>query len=156
MAQTTAYEVVEKDVPAMLVASVTEHVPLTEAGSVIPDAFRMLMEVVAPIGYGSGMPGVVYHEMDPLRPGDIEVFMPVKEGFDPPPGVSVRTFEATHAVSTMHRGPYDQVGRAYEALTTWLAEHRKEPVGPPRELYLNDPNEVGMQEALTEIDWPVG
>lgn len=155
MAQTTAYEVVEKDLPAMLVATVTERVPLTAAGSVIPAAFRTLMEVVAPIGYGSGMPGVVYHEMDPQRPGDIEVFMPVKEEFDPPPGVSVKTFEATHVASTMHHGPYDQVGRAYEALTTWLADHRKEPVGPPRELYLNDPHEVGIQEALTEIDWPV-
>lgn len=155
MARTTAYEFVEKDVPAMLVATLTEHVSLTDAGSVIPGAFRTLVEVVGPIGYGAGMPGVVYHEMDPHRPGDVEVFMPVKATFDPPPEISVRTLEAAHVVSTVHRGPYDQVGLAYRALTTWLAEQGKEPVGPPRELYLNDPNEVGMQGALTEIDWPV-
>jgi effector-binding domain-containing protein len=27
--------------------------------------------------------------------------------------------------------------------------------GPPRELYLNDPQEVPPEEILTEIDWPI-
>lgn len=149
------YEVIEKSEPDVLVATVTEHAALTEAGRVIPAAFETLMAAVAPVGYGAGMPGVVYHEMDPEHPGDIEVFMPVSTRFDPPPGVEVKTLEGGHVVATIHRGPYSEVPSAYEALAAWMDEHGVQPAGPPRELYLNDPNEVGMQEALTEIDWPV-
>jgi effector-binding domain-containing protein len=150
-----AYQIIEKDAPDVLVATVTEHAPLTEAARAIPTAFRALMEAVAPIGYGDGMPGVVYHEMDPERPGDIEAFVPVAAPFEPPPGVVVKLLEGGSVVSTVHRGPYEELGQAYEALGAWMHEHGVEPAGPPRELYLNDPTEVGMQEALTEIDWPV-
>lgn len=150
-----AYEVIEKDVPEVLVASVVERVPLTEAGTVIPAAFRALMAAVSPVGYGSGMPGVVYHEMDPTATGDVEAFMPISAAFEPPAGVTVKWMEAAHVASTVHRGPYQQVGSAYEALAAWMDEHGVQPSGPPRELYLNDPHEVGMEEALTEIDWPV-
>jgi effector-binding domain-containing protein len=149
------YEVIEKHEPDVLVASVTEHAALTDASRVIPAAFETLMGAVARVGYGAGMPGVVYHEMDPQQPGDIEVFMPVTAAFEPPPGVAVKTLEGGHVATTVHRGPYDQVGDAYQALTDWMHEQGLTPSGPPRELYLNDPNEVGMEEALTEIDWPV-
>lgn len=150
------YEIVEKDLPEMRVASVVQHVRLTEAGTVILSAFHRLVDAVAPVGFGEGMPGVVYHEMDPERPGDIEVFVPVVAGFDPPVGMTVKTLEPAHAVSTVHRGAYERLGEAYDAITAWLTEHDVEPVGPPRELYLNDPNVVGADETLTEIDWPVG
>lgn len=149
------YEIVEKEEEDVLVASVTQHVPLTEASRVIPATFGTLMEAVMPTGFGYGMPGVVYHEMDPERPGDIEVFVPVTPGFVPPPGIVVKTLPGGRVVSTVHRGPYEEVGGAYEALSEWIAGHEEEPAGPPRELYLNDPTEVGFEEALTQIDWPV-
>jgi effector-binding domain-containing protein len=27
--------------------------------------------------------------------------------------------------------------------------------GPPREVYLNDPNEADQKDPLTEIEWPI-
>jgi effector-binding domain-containing protein len=150
-----AYEVIEKEAPDVLVATVTEHAPLVEASRVIPAAFGALMEAVMPTGLGRGMPGVVYHEMDPERPGDIEAFVPVVPAFVPPPGVVVRTIAGGRVISTVHRGPYEELGHAYDALAGWMVEHEEEPAGPPRELYLNDPTEVGFEEALTEIDWPI-
>jgi effector-binding domain-containing protein len=46
----------------------------------------------------------------------------------------------THA-STVHVGPYERLGEAYEALERWVAEHGGEPAGDPWEIYESDPNE---------------
>lgn len=150
-----SYVVVEEELPQVLVASVVEHVPLTEAGSAIPAALGRLMEAVMPSGDGGGMPGVVYHEMDPEVVGDIEVFVPVTPAFEPTGGVTVKTLAPAPAVSTLHRGSYERLGEAYEALTDWMADHGMRPAGPPRERYLNDPKVVGVDETLTRIEWPV-
>lgn len=37
----------------------------------------------------------------------------------------------------------------------WIQEHGHEAAGPPREVYLNDPTEVGEAEQLTRVDWPI-
>lgn len=150
-----SYEIVEKELPEVRVASVVEHVPLAEAGSAIPAALHRLMAAVMPSGAGGGMPGVVYHEMDPQIVGDIEVFVPVTPAFEPVAGVTVKTLAPGHAISTVHRGAYERLGEAYEALTDWMGDHGVQPAGPPREQYVNDPRVVGPDETLTQIDWPV-
>ena len=41
-------------------------------------------------------------------------------------------------------------------LQTWLKANDKAPAGPPREIYMNEPDEVGgPDELLTEVAWPV-
>jgi effector-binding domain-containing protein len=58
--------------------------------------------------------------------------------------------------TTIHKGPYDQVGPAYERLTTWITGQGLHAIGPPMEAYLNDPGETTPDEYLTEIMMPVG
>jgi effector-binding domain-containing protein len=53
------------------------------------------------------------------------------------------------------KGPYDQMGRAYTELFEWIQKNEKRIVGLFRECYLNDPNEVGMENALTELMVPI-
>lgn len=55
----------------------------------------------------------------------------------------------------MHRGPNNEIGPAYHTLAGWIQEHGHELAGPPREIYLNDPQEVEPAEIPTEIDWPI-
>jgi effector-binding domain-containing protein len=58
--------------------------------------------------------------------------------------------------TTLYAGPYENVGPAYRALAEWVQEHGHETAGPPREVYLTDPNEVQDPGALrTEIVWPI-
>ena len=52
-------------------------------------------------------------------------------------------------------GPYDQVGEAYAALDAWVAENGRQVIGPPREVYLNDPQTTAPEELLTEVVWPL-
>ena len=53
------------------------------------------------------------------------------------------------------KGPYDQMSPAYEKLFKWIRDNNKQIVGLFRECYLNDPNEVGMENALTELMVPI-
>jgi effector-binding domain-containing protein len=149
------YDVMIKEEPDELVASIRRRIAPEQISEVIPDAFEHLMTAVGPVGYGDGMPGIVMHEMRPPEVADVEVFMPVAERFEPPAGVDVTTLRGGTMVATVHTGPYGESGPAYQALTEWIDDHGKQIVGPPRELYLNDPNVVGMEHAETEIEFPV-
>ena len=55
----------------------------------------------------------------------------------------------------VHKGPYDKCAPAYNKVFAWIEKNGKNIVGPTREAYLNDPNEVGLDEALTEIYVPI-
>lgn len=57
--------------------------------------------------------------------------------------------------TTVHHGPYGEIAPAYHILTGWIQDHGHEMAGPPREIYLNDPAEVGEAEQLTRVDWPI-
>ena len=150
------YEVIEKDVPEVLVASVTRVAPLATIGKEIGEAFHELMETVEPVGYGPGMPGTICLEpVDEVLDGRWEIFMPVARSFEPPEGMEVKPLPAAHVASAVHVGRYDRLGEAYEALELWAREHQREIVGPPRELYLNDPYEAGEDRAETELQFPI-
>jgi effector-binding domain-containing protein len=69
--------------------------------------------------------------------------------------VEVGVLEGGTMAATIHTGPYDASGAAYEALMTWIDDRGRQPVGPPRERYLNDPHVVGLDRAETEIEVPV-
>ncbi|HZD16870.1 MAG TPA: GyrI-like domain-containing protein [Actinomycetota bacterium] len=151
-----SYEIQVKEVPDVLVASVRRRASMATVGKETPEAFLELMEAVGPVGYGEGMPGVVYlGEVAPDTDWDMEIFMPVRERFDPPAGMDVRILAGTRCASTIHRGPYGELGAAHDALRAWIGSQGHQIAGPPRELYLNDPNEVGQEQALTEILFPI-
>lgn len=151
-----SYEIRIKEVPDQLVASVRRRASMASVGKEVPEAFRELSEAVAPVGFGTGMPGVTYlGEVSPQTEWDMEIFMPVATRFEPPEGMEVRILSGATCASTIHRGPYDEIGPAYDALTSWVGERGHQVAGPPWELYLNDPNEVGQDAALTEILMPI-
>ncbi|HET7236237.1 MAG TPA: GyrI-like domain-containing protein [Actinomycetota bacterium] len=151
-----SYEIEVKEVPDQLVASVHRRASMSTVGKEVPEAFHELAEAVGPVGFGAGMPGVEYlSEVGPDTEWDMEIFMPVAERFEPPEGMRVRTLAGRKFAATVHRGPYAECGAAYEALTSWIADSQYRMAGPPRELYLNDPNEAGQDEALTEILFPI-
>ncbi|NYT09624.1 MAG: hypothetical protein GKC09_06775 [Methanosarcinales archaeon] len=56
---------------------------------------------------------------------------------------------------TVHRGPYEECGPAYERLFSWIREKNLTVCGPIREAYLNDPREVSPDEIMTVICAPV-
>jgi len=69
--------------------------------------------------------------------------------------IKVKKIPAREVLSTIHKGPYSEVGAIYEALTRYAIEKGYSFAGAPMEIYLNSPAEVPESELLTEVQIPV-
>jgi AraC family transcriptional regulator len=69
--------------------------------------------------------------------------------------LGVKHLDAVQVATTMHKGPYDEVEETYKALLAWITAHGYEIIGPPEELYYNEPAKTLPGELLTEIRFPV-
>ena len=59
-------------------------------------------------------------------------------------------------VATMiYKGPYDTVGQAYNIIVPFIEENNLEVIGPPVERWLDNPNQVELEDCRTEIILPV-
>ena len=94
-----------------------------------------------------------YHdpEFSPKR-SDVEAQM-VVTGDSPDTAVK----PAYTCAAVIHRGPYEGLARAYDALCAWLAAHTEYRLcAPPLERYLNSPHQVSSSEDLeTAVLFPV-
>lgn len=59
------------------------------------------------------------------------------------------------AVTMIYKGPYDTVGEGYSVILPFIEENKLEVIGPPVERWLDDPNQVKLEECRTEIIIPV-
>ena len=66
-----------------------------------------------------------------------------------------RELEGGSMAMTIHQGPYQEIAAAYHTLMGWISEHGHEATGPPREIYLNDPQTVSQDELLTKVEFPI-
>jgi effector-binding domain-containing protein len=93
-----------------------------------------------------------YREQD----ADLEVALPVAGRVEiEDPALELRTLPAARVVSVLYTGPYEGISSAHEAVFGAVRALGLEWNGPARELYLNDPNTVGEQELMTEVQYPV-
>ena len=87
---------------------------------------------------------------------EIEVGAPCVPVPEPETGQHRGLIAAGTAAVAVFRGPYDQVGPVYAALYEWAGRNHRRPAGPPREVYLNSPDEVaGPADYLTEVILPI-
>ena len=86
---------------------------------------------------------------------DIELAIPIADEIEETDEIKCYTLQGGKMAKIIHKGPYEQCQPTYEKLYKWLEQNGWKITGPVREVYLNDPREVGMEEALTEIFAPV-
>lgn len=70
-------------------------------------------------------------------------------------GIGVSRADSEQVAATIHKGPYDQVGKTYQVLGLWTAKNGYHVCGPAEEVYLNDPRETAPEDLLTEVRLPV-
>ena len=83
--------------------------------------------------------------------------MPVRKG-KAVEGISVRELPGGRCVSLLHKGPYEQLGRSYAKILTYLKDKGYECVLPTREVYLKGPGMIfkgNPKNYLTEIQMMV-
>ncbi len=87
--------------------------------------------------------------------GNLEVCVPIGGDFTGDGEVYTRELEGGTMATTIHHGPYDQIAPACHNLTGWISEHGHVIAGPPREIYLNDPQTVVPEELFTRVEFPI-
>ncbi|MFV0407505.1 MAG: MerR family transcriptional regulator [Propioniciclava sp.] len=139
------------------VAAVKVTTSLRTVSEDIDRSFATLIPAITMAGLTpAGPPVLVYHDViDEETSGGIEVCVPIAGDFAGRGESYSRELEGGAMASTVHRGPYREIGPAYHAVTEWVAHHGHEIAGPPRETYLNHPNEVAEQDLLTRVDFPL-
>jgi len=156
---TSSIQVTVKKIEPMTVASLSMKGPYTQ----ISEAFSKLYGWIAEKGYvPAGPPLGVYFNAPGQVPdsellwevrspivGDIHLSRPDERG------VGVKRLKSTQVAATMHKGPFDELGKTYEALAAWIIENGYEIAGPAEEVYLSDPQKTRPEELLTEVRFPV-
>ena len=50
---------------------------------------------------------------------------------------------------------FPEILAAYDAVHAWIGEHGHETAGPPREVYVADPQQQAPGAPVCEITWPI-
>jgi len=155
----SSVEITVKKTEPMTVAFISMKGPYT----LISDAFGKLYGW---IGEGSYIPagpplGVYFNAPEQVPAEELlwEICSPIAGDVAPngpdEKGFGVKKVEGAEVASTMHKGPFAQVGNTIHALEAWIAENGYEIVGPYEEIYLTDPGKSTPEELLTEVRFPV-
>ncbi|MFH1149155.1 MAG: MerR family transcriptional regulator [Actinomycetota bacterium] len=147
-------EVETKDLANQPVLSIRFKTSMAGIGDAVGVAFGKIFGYLGQTGTPpAGPPFALYYDMEMKEEDiDMEICVPVSGETEGAGEVVGRVVPGGSAVSTMHAGPYDQVGGAYEALMTWMKENGYEPAGPAREVYLVGPDKVqDPAEYRTEV-----
>lgn len=100
-------------------------------------AFYAVEAIVRDLGLRAHRPpGALVPRLGPDGRSDTEVFIPISRRFEPRGGVGIRELPACRAATVIHRGAYDGLAPAVEALERWVAASGQTSTGPLRILYL--------------------
>ncbi len=106
----------------------------------------------------TGPPFAVYYSMpEEMAKGHMqfEVGVPISGAAQETEDIKIKTFPAQNVLSAIHKGPYSQIASVYAAIMEYITKNGYEVIGPPMELWLNNPMEAAESELLTEVRFPV-
>ena len=133
------YDIIQQDLGPQPVISVRERLGQGQLQTFFGRAFGDLYAHLGRHGVPPlGEPFVIYHSFGPDGV-DAEGCLPVPRGVPVTERVGYHELPAISVVETLHIGPYDELGQAYQALSDWIRDHGLEAAGPVRERYLNEP-----------------
>ncbi len=153
MADKATYEVEEKQIPAMLIAGVRMKGKYSDCGQGFSKLGRSVGRSI------QGKPMNLYYDGEYKEDdADMEPFFPVKQSAKESPGISVRQLPGGRFATLLHHGPYEELGRSYEKLFSYLQRKELKTVLPSREVYLKGPGMIfrgNPKKYLTEIQMPI-
>jgi effector-binding domain-containing protein len=155
-------EIIIVDVPNQKVMGMRKKGRYQE---LIPGMLQQLFPHIIKFGNDvcSGPPMFICHEKcveevleaDKTGTADVEVVVPISRDIDETEDMKIYELPGGKMAKIVHKGAYDNMDQTYENLFKWIEQSGKKITGPTREVYLNDPNEVGVEETLTEIYAPI-
>ena len=149
------YEIKIKELPKRNTLSIRTRSSVQNLPQVIGESYGSIMQYLSELGGNPvGMPFVIFYNLD-MQDLDIEIGFPVAKKFPDKDNVKASEISAGKYATTIHTGPYDKMEPAYNQMNQWIKDNGYEAIGWCIELYFNDPGEVGMENAKTEIQFPL-
>lgn len=155
----TAYDVVIKPVGVIRVASIRSTVPdIDQIGDTFDRLFGTLENYILHNGRATGPHMAIYHDTgtgpDMLNMS-VELALPFEGAAVDDDQVRIHNLSPVENMAcTIHRGLFEEIGRAYEALFTWVRDNGYTVAGPTREIYMNCGKGDGP-DYVTELQVPV-
>jgi effector-binding domain-containing protein len=150
-----AYEVVIKKVDRQTVVSVRGVIPTYgDVGQLFGEVFGYLgSQGINPIG----PPLAIYHDGE-YREKDVDVEVAVPVAGKVPGNKRVKSNElpaVTQMACVIHRGGYDSISQAYNAVMAWIDKNGYRITDHDREVYLQGPGQGEPASYVTEVQLPV-
>lgn len=147
------YEVRHKELEPLTVAAIRMRAPYAECGQGFGRIWNALGRHLR------GKPFCLHHSPPhPDGTGDYDTCIPVRGEVPCPEGIVIKTIHGGPCVYVTHYGPYDDIGKAYDALSDYINEHELLIAGAPREVYMKGPRPIiprNPKHFVTEIQFPV-
>ncbi|WP_236695958.1 MerR family transcriptional regulator [Rhodopirellula islandica] len=144
----TSYAVEEKNVDPCLIASIRMQGAYRECGKGFAKIGRRMGRFI------HGKPMLLHHDTEYKEDdADFEACMPVKKG-ESSDEIIVRELPGGRALSLMHLGPYEEIGRSYEKIMKHAKTQSLDYHVPTREIYHKGPGMIfkgNPKKYLTEI-----
>jgi effector-binding domain-containing protein len=150
------YVIVTRDLEPQTVFSIRERHAAPDVPQFLAEAFGDLFGRLGLLGVRpAGHPFVIYHGFGPAEI-DAEVCVPIVDPASAAGRIRSRDLPAMTVARTLHVGPYEELGTAYRALTSWIERSGVEATGPVQERYLNGPGDgAAPVDYRTEIEMPI-
>ncbi len=147
---TLSYTCEIQDQPERPTLSVRTRAAVQDLPQIFGQTYGALMQYMNEMGaQPAGMPFAAYYNMD-MQNLDIEIGFPVTSPLPDRGEIKSSALPAGKYAATIHTGPYDTVGPAYEALTEFVKESGYEPTGIAYEFYFSGP-ETPPEQIQTQI-----
>lgn len=149
------YQCEIKDQPAQPTLSIRTRASVGQLSQLLGQTYGALMQYLGELGeHPVGAPFSAYYNMD-MQDLDIEIGFPVSKPLPDRGEIKSGALPAGKIAVTMHIGPYDTVGPAYEALTQYMQANGCTPSGVAYEFYLSDPQTTPPEQIQTQIMFPL-
>ena len=145
----TPYHVILIQDPEQKVFSIRETIGVNQ----YHDFFERLYREAEKRGLTQAGPiQMLYHDEEFSREhSDVEAQMVVAQD-----GPDVKIKPACTCAAVQHRGPYEQLQYAYDALCAWLGEHTEYRMcGPAMDRYFGDPDNTPPNQLETGVLFPI-
>ena len=149
----TTYEIHHKLLEPLIVASVLMKAPYEQCGV----GFALIGQTLG--RHIAGIPFCLHH--GPPKPdgtGDFDTCIPIREEVEAPEGITIKRLSGGPCIYTTHLGAYDEIGNAYQAMSTYLESQGLHLAGGPREVYIKGPRLFiprSPKHFVTEIQFPI-
>lgn len=153
------YEIAVEDFPATTYIGIRKYIATTELPEFCGMAYTKIPEFCAENNVQiAGMPVAFYHSFTEVMDSfDTEASFPVvfETEIELPEGFVLTKLDSGKVVTTIHKGPYDKVASAWEAVMAYVGNNGFTMSGASWEEYLNDPQTTSQEELLTKIYIPI-